>query len=184
MPKALEESGRGDQTTATASASNARASREPSTTLAPRPRRAWRRRRTRARCFMNGGVVYPVHTGIAAPLAAYVIDTGTGAPAWPHPAFRSGLRGRIRPENPPWRAARSSIPCGFSIGACPGKGILGLVGGSARRERRCCLSSRNDSANARTVCCVLLGEQGRRQARGSQAEMTPLLRYGMPFAVA
>jgi hypothetical protein len=75
-----------------------------------RPRRAWRQRGARARCFTNAGVVWLGTPGVTAPPTASVSDTGAGAPTLPSPGIPSRLRRGARPEDPPRRAPRNSNP--------------------------------------------------------------------------
>ena len=51
---------------------------------------------TRARCFTDAGVVYPMNTGVAASMTAPVTYAGTEATG----RVRSRLRRGTRPENP------------------------------------------------------------------------------------
>ena len=104
--------------------------------LEPRPERARRQCRTRARSFANGGVACLMHTAVATSLTPSETVASTHATRRPRSAL--GVRSRLpcatRPEN------LRGEPCGARAhgrsrcGAHPGKGILGRIRPSLPRR--------------------------------------------------
>lgn len=101
--------------------------------LGPRPLRAWRQRRTRARSFANGGVVCPMHTAVATSLTPSESVARTDTTDRPRLALVLA-HGADTSRESARRATRSSIPMASRCGARPGKGILGRIRPSLPRR--------------------------------------------------